>query len=126
MEKERRWWGWMLRENGIEIGAVSNDGGESRTWNAVNNQNQIIGEFKLRKDAIACVLEFWQKEQNRQNSIFDGNWHPINEIRQVMTDSEFRTKLFLSEVEILGQELGQPRHGEPFGNSRLFRLVKVG
>jgi hypothetical protein len=125
MEKTRKWWGWILEENGETIGFIDNQGGSAK-WKVVASDNRtIIGEdVRLRKDAIAMVLEHNKKEQEieMKDSIF-GKWVSSNQILEQMTIDEFRTKIFTGEIHIKDMNLGQPRHIKIMGNG-LFLLSK--
>lgn len=65
-------------------------------------------------------LELAPLEQLRE---LGRDWLTISQIREVVTDQEFKTALFEDKVQIVDQSLGQPRMGEELLGSRQFKLM---
>lgn len=83
-------------------------------------------DHKTRKAAAEHLFKLIQPDELsplEQLKELGQDWLTVSQIREVVTDYEFKIALFEDKVQIVDQSLGQPRMGEELLGSRQFKLM---
>lgn len=117
---KQSWGGYKVFSGDQYLGLVEKFDGGWEAGDGTDHKTRKAAAGYLAKLVLPSVASRSPLDQLRA---LGQGWLMVSQIREVMSDSEFRVALFEDKVQILDQGLGQPRMGEEIMGSRQFKLV---